>query len=338
MTSNEIHTTLSSSLVSKSLNYENFILNDNKAGTPADNNTESVIALSDTAEAAATVAQTETKAAAEKILKAGEQSEDVKLLQTNLKKLGFFNGEVTGLYGDITAFAVKNFQKANSLPANGEANEATVEKLNYFASRTITVASRGTSRETAAVPAPTPAAKAPAKATPKAATGQTSAQPAGKGGVSMLNWFGSAQNVFSIGSVATVTDLNTGIAFKVKRTYGTNHADCEALTAADTAKMLQAAGGSWNWTRRPVIVEVNGQKIAASLAPFPHAGRDDVAANVNTTNRSGDYGSGTNLDSVKGNNMNGHFDIHFLGSKTHGSNQVDANHQAAVKRAYELGN
>lgn len=282
--------------------------------------------------------QTDTKAGTENILKTGVQSEDVKLLQTNLKKLGFFTGEVTGLYGDITATAVKNFQKANSLNANGEANEATVEKVNYFASRITYVASRGSSRETAPASTPAPAANPAAKATAKPAAAQSTAQPAGKGGVSMLQWFGGAERVFSIGSIATVTDLNTGIAFKIKRTYGTNHADCETLTAADTAKMLQAAGGSWNWTRRPVIIEVNGQKIAASMAPFPHAGRDDVAANVNTTNRSGDYGSGVNLDTVKGNNMNGHFDIHFLGSRTHGTNQVDANHQAAVKRAYELGN
>lgn len=329
---------MSSNLVTKALDYKNFILDENKTVIPTDNNSKSVIASANASNASPTGVQAGSNAVTETILKTGEQSEDVKSLQTNLKQLGFFTGEITGLYGDITATAVRNFQKANSLPTNGEANEATVEKVKYFASRPIYVASRGSSRETAAVPTPAPAAKATPKATTKAVAAQSTAQPAGKGGVSMLQWFGGAENVFSIGSIATVTDLNTGIAFKIKRTYGTNHADCEALTAADTAKMLQAAGGSWNWTRRPVIVEVNGQKLAASMAPFPHAGRDDVAANVNTTNRSGDYGSGVNLDTVKGNNMNGHFDIHFLGSRTHGTNQVDADHQAAVKRAYELGN
>jgi len=36
--------------------------------------------------------------------------------------------------------------------------------------------------------------------------------------------------------------------------------------------------------------------------------------------------------------MDGHFDIHFLGSKTHGTNKVDSNHQNAVKKAADWAN
>jgi len=266
-------------------------------------------------------------------LKSGVTSEDVKQLQTNLKKLGFFTGDITGFYGDVTASAVQNFQKSHSLAVTGEANKETLDKLNDFVSRPIYVASRGSDARDNSQKAAPAATQTVAKTNPV----PVSVQPAAKGGVTMMPWFGGVENVYSIGSIATVTDLNTGLAFKIKRTYGYNHADNETLTAADTAIMKRAAGGSWNWTRRPVIVEVNGYKIAASLAPFPHAGRDDMPANVTVSNRSGDYGTGENLDSVKGNNMDGHFDIHFLGSKTHGSNSIDADHQAAVKRAFELG-
>jgi hypothetical protein len=148
-----------------------------------------------------------------------------------------------------------------------------------------------------------------------------------------LPWFGQAEKIFSIGSVAKVTDVATGLSFKVKRTYGYNHADVETLTLEDTKILKQIYGGSWSWERRAVIVEINGQKIAASMAGMPHAGRDDQPANVNVSNRSVGYGYGVNLDAIKGNGMDGHFDIHFLGSKTHGSNKVDSQHQAKVREA-----
>jgi hypothetical protein len=148
-----------------------------------------------------------------------------------------------------------------------------------------------------------------------------------------LPWFGQAENIFSIGTVATVTDVATGLKFKLKRTYGYNHADCETLRLKDTEILKQIYGGQWSWERRAVIVEINGQKIAASITGMPHAGRDDQPANIQVSNRSKGYGYGYNLDAVKGNGMDGHIDIHFLGSKTHGTNRVDPQHQAKVKEA-----
>jgi len=66
-----------------------------------------------------------------------------------------------------------------------------------------------------------------------------------------------------------------------------------------------------------------------------HAGVDSAPANTYVKSRSGGYGAGDNLDSVKNNNMNGVFDVHFLNSKTHGTNRVDENHQKAVREAAE---
>lgn len=241
---------------------------------------------------------------------------------------------MTGFYGDVTVSAIQNFQKSNGMAVTGEVDKVTLDKLNDFVTRPLYVASRSdVNRDT-----PQNNSNASVKIAAVPSQAPVSVQPAAKGGVTMMQWFGGVENIFSIGSVATVTDLNTGLAFKVKRTYGYNHSDTETLTAADTAIMKRAAGGSWNWTRHPVIVEVNGYKIAGSMAPFPHAGRDDQPANITVSNRSGDYGTGENLDTVKGNNMDGHFDIHFLGSRTHGSNSIDPDHQAAVKRAFQLGN
>jgi len=82
-----------------------------------------------------------------------------------------------------------------------------------------------------------------------------------------------------------------------------------------------------------VVLVVNGKRIAASMAAMPHAGLDKYPALQVVDNRSGNYGTGQNLDEVKGNGMDGHFDVHFLNSRTHGTNKVDSKHQAAIKQA-----
>ena len=69
------------------------------------------------------------------------------------------------------------------------------------------------------------------------------------------------------------------------------------------------------------------------MTAMPHAGVDSEPANTYVSQRSGGYSRGLNLDKIKDNGMSGHVDVHFLNSKTHGSNKVDAKHQAAIKEA-----
>lgn len=178
---------------------------------------------------------------------------------------------------------------------------------------------------------------APAAPEPPAppVTEKPAPQPAAPGSdIKLLGWFDTVDSLFARGDTAIVTDLATGLRVEVARTGGTNHADCETTTSEQTAILLKIAEGSWNWTRRPVIVEVDGERIAASLTARPHAGRDDKPAHERVSGRSGGYGTGTNWDSIKGNNMDGHFDIHFYGSKTHVHNSKDRQHQAAIQVAY----
>ncbi len=127
-----------------------------------------------------------------------------------------------------------------------------------------------------------------------------------------LGWFDEVQYIFEKGAIATITDVATGKTFKVKRYQGHNHADVEPLTAEDTA-VMKSLYGSWSWDRRSVIVSVNGRNIAGSMNGMPH-------------------GNG----SISNNNFNGHFCIHFKGSKTHAGNKVDSTHQAMVKKAAGL--
>ncbi|WP_017651708.1 peptidoglycan-binding protein [Fortiea contorta] len=63
------------------------------------------------------------------ILKPDSQGQDVQALQTQLQKLGYYNGAVDGQYGESTQLAVSKFQKAQGLVADGIAGEETRERL-----------------------------------------------------------------------------------------------------------------------------------------------------------------------------------------------------------------
>lgn len=147
-----------------------------------------------------------------------------------------------------------------------------------------------------------------------------------------LDWWDAAQYVIPVGATFTVQDFYTGATFTAKRTTGSGHADCEPLTASDTAKMNSIFGGQ-NWTSRPVLIIYNGRKIAASAASMLHAGNDSAAGGVWTSWRSNDYGAGYNFDWVKGNDAHGVFDVHFLNSIRHSDGQVSSTHQKNIKIA-----
>lgn len=59
-----------------------------------------------------------------------KNSDEVRALQKKLKELGYYNGSVDGDYGTGTEKAVRAFQKANGLSADGKAGKQTLEKLN----------------------------------------------------------------------------------------------------------------------------------------------------------------------------------------------------------------
>jgi hypothetical protein len=150
----------------------------------------------------------------------------------------------------------------------------------------------------------------------------------------LLDWWKEAQYVFSRDDIATVKDVYTGKTFKVKRTMGTNHADSEALTLTDT-EIIKSIWGGFSWDRRPVHIYIKGRVLAASMSAMPHAGLDSAPAYAYVNNRSDGYGSGENLDVIKNNGMDGHFDIHFLNSTRHKDGKLDPEHQKMIKIAAE---
>ena len=73
-----------------------------------------------------TAAQRET---AEKTADAGISTSTIKSVQKMLKELGYYTGEITGNVGTKTEAAIKQFQSAYSLTADGMAGPVTVAKL-----------------------------------------------------------------------------------------------------------------------------------------------------------------------------------------------------------------
>lgn len=239
-------------------------------------------------------------------LKKGSSGSEVKMVQETLKELGYFTyPKVTGYYGKITVNAVKRFQKENGMTPDGVVGSRTRKALLEY-----------TNSEEASVS--TLSAK--------------SASVVDYNKVGALDWFKKVQYIFDRGDVAEVMDVDTGRTFYLKRTFGTNHADVEPLTREDTNTIKEIWGG-WTWTRRAVVVKVDGYILAGSLSAMPHAGRDSKPAAQYVSGRSGGYGWGQNLDAVKDNGVNGVLDLHFKNSRNHNTNKVKKAHQDMVNKA-----
>lgn len=256
------------------------------------------------------------------VLRSGSTGPDVVLAQHMLYQLGFLMDAPDGVFGPTTLQAVRRFQQERGLAADGVIGAKTWEALHralderktvvhvvqpnetiwalarrYQVPQDLLVQANGLKNpsliragDELIIPAATPAASQP--------------HP----GVELLPW-DEAKELYAHGKVVRVIDVRTGKSFRVRRYYGTNHADSEPLTHEDTQVMREVFGG-WSWERRPIIVEVDGRRIAASMNGMPH-------------------GSG----SIADNGFPGHFCIHFLGSRTHQSNRIDPAHQTAVLEA-----
>lgn len=72
--------------------------------------------------------------AVETLSKLGSRGDEVRQIQTKLKTLGYFNGTVDGIYGAKTQTAVKSFQKACGLTADGISGPKTLLYLGISSS------------------------------------------------------------------------------------------------------------------------------------------------------------------------------------------------------------
>ncbi len=125
-----------------------------------------------------------------------------------------------------------------------------------------------------------------------------------------LDWFAGGNKIIPKGATFQIKDIYSGEVFTCKRWSGYNHLDAEPINKEASAAIKRAAGGSWSWARRPVLVKYNGVVYGASMNSMPH----------------GD-------NTITGNDFDGHFCLHFSNSKTHETNRVDEQHQRMVNRA-----
>ena len=64
--------------------------------------------------------------------KYGSRGNEVTQIQTKLKRWGYYNGNVDGIYGSQTLEAVKYFQRKNGLAVDGIAGKNTLEAMGIF--------------------------------------------------------------------------------------------------------------------------------------------------------------------------------------------------------------
>ena len=282
-------------------------------------------------------------------LRKGATGSAVKNLQTKLKKLGFYNASIDGDYGDTTVAAVKAFQKKYNLTADGVAGSETLKKLDSAyknadsntstdddslrkgatgtAVKTLQTNLKKLGFYTAYVDGSFGATTESAvkafqrkygltadgvagSATLTKIESAVASASSGKITTERLDWFNGGKYVIPNGAVFQIKDVSTGLIFSARRQSGGNHMDAEPLTAEDTAILKKINGGTFSWRRRAVLVKYNGHVYAASIYSEPH-------------------GTNTILD----NNFDGQFCLHFYGSKTHGTDRVDADHQKCVEQA-----
>lgn len=258
------------------------------------------------------------------VLRQGDRGEFVCELQEYLALAGYLGSSADGLFGSVTRQAVVTFQKSVGLAADGVVGrntwDALLKKAEAASVRTYVVESGdtlygiarrfGVSVEAIAAASgiPRPESIKPGQnVVIPSSSADASRAASGRSGAELLHW-DVASRVFK--SRATIIDVATGLSFEVKRRGGHNHADIEPLTSADTATLKRIYGGAWSWTRRAVIVVTGGRRIAASINGQPHGGQ-----------------------AISGNSCGGHICLHFLGSRTHASNSLDADHQRMVQAA-----
>ena len=215
----------------------------------------------------------------------GDSGADVVLLQQRLSDLGYVAFRATGKFGDMTKTGVFNFQSRNKLSANGVVDDKTYDAL-FSTSPVRAALNPGITRLVG-----------PGMAALPEEYGE------------LIDW-AEADKLLPLDAEATITDLNTGKEYRVRRTGGSNHADVQTVDAASTKTFLECFGGDYTWEKRSCLVEISGKKYAASI-----------------------FGTPNENNKIPESNMPGSVCLYFAGSKSDVFGIVDEEHNASVLRA-----
>ena len=155
----------------------------------------------------------------------------------------------------------------------------------------------------------------------KAYSGSSSATTTYNATVYKLDWSYMKSNATALGiargASIKLTDLTTGKSLNIHVQSTGNHIDAEPLTSADTTTLCEIYGvsspNSISYKRRPMMITTSAGQFLCSIYGQPHGAQD-----------------------ITNNGYEGQFCLHFVNSKTHGTNRVDGDHQNAINTAETL--
>ena len=269
-------------------------------------------------------------------------------MQVALYVLGYYTGDLDGSYGNGSEAAVRNFQrKQKGVEVDGIMGPQTWPLM---AAQAKMVSNGSTTYN------------------PGTSSGGTAAVEPEFGTVYKVkkakwNYDDNGAELFPKFTTAQVMDVETNKVFTIYRWAGGSHADCVPSTANDTKIMCDIVGAKYQsqsptsdqlkkikedtknnnatycwpdfngnmggtnigagWDRRAAWLNVNGTVYCVSIYGYPHGWMDD-----------GRESAFTKKGYEKQNNYYGMMCIHFVGSKTHGGNAINSEHQAAIDKAY----
>ena len=224
-------------------------------------------------------------------------------IQTMLNSLGYYDGKLSGNYGNLTEEAVRQFQRDHGLGADGVAGPKTIAAIRAAYTGSFGGSNASTAYNEIIYN-----------------LSYTKKSPDKTGREIMVNLGLKSR------AIVKLTDVQTGLSFNIdiQSVGSTSHVDAEPRTAADTATMCKIYGVSTAaqipYNRRAMILTVGGEQFLCSIYGEVH-GQANVTNN-NFTDENGKYGQ---------------FCIHFKDSTINqgdGGNVSDSqNHQAIISNA-----
>ncbi|MDD2629158.1 MAG: LysM peptidoglycan-binding domain-containing protein [Limnochordia bacterium] len=130
----------------------------------------------------------------------------------------------------------------------------------------------------------------------------------------LLASFSEIEPLIANQSQFTIVDVKTQLSINLIRYHGYFHIDAEPMTKEDTQTLLNIYDEHLEDVPRPAWALIDGQRYAASFSGYPR----------------GSY-------SIYDNGFAGHLCLHFLGSKSHATGEIEEAFQQAVLAACGYG-
>ena len=177
-----------------------------------------------------------------------DKGEMVVRIQIRLRELGYFMFKPTGSFQNLTVSSVIAFQQKQT---DGSGAPITADGSVGPQSRSILFSSRA-SRMDILTDIP---------------FGQVTATMAATG--ELVSWE-TVKSQLRAGRTYSIIDCYSGTQFSMAFIEGENHAEMKCVSAEDEEIYKELFGGEYNYSKRPVLITLNGKNVAASLQGMPH--------------------------------------------------------------------